>query len=58
MHFELLADCGLHSNSKAIGNSSVIESKSKFNSLTIIDHEKEKKTDIAGMHLLSLGSVS
>lgn len=40
-------DCGLHSNSKAIGNSSVIESKSKFNSLTIIDHEKEKKTDIA-----------
>ncbi|XP_010453201.1 PREDICTED: protein EMBRYONIC FLOWER 1-like isoform X2 [Camelina sativa] len=41
-------DCGLHSNSRTIGNSSVIPSKSKLNSLTIIDQEKERKTDIAG----------
>ncbi|EFH47738.1 predicted protein [Arabidopsis lyrata subsp. lyrata] len=41
-------DCGLHSNSRTIGNSSVIPSRSKLNSLTIIDHEKEKKIDIAG----------
>ncbi|EOA19844.1 hypothetical protein CARUB_v10000092mg [Capsella rubella] len=41
-------DCGLHSNSRTIGNSSVIPSTSKLNSLTILDQEKEKKTDIAG----------
>ncbi|KAL1202225.1 Protein EMBRYONIC FLOWER 1 [Cardamine amara subsp. amara] len=47
-------DCGMHSNSRTIteqkldGSSSVIPSKSKLNLLTIIDQEKERKTDTAG----------
>lgn len=54
----LLSDCGQHSNSRTVsekkidGSSSVIPSKSKLKSLTIIDQEKERKTDIAGMHHL------
>lgn len=51
MHVSLFPDCGLHSNSRTIGNSSVIPSTNKLNSLAIIDHEKERKTNIAGMHL-------
>ncbi|KAH0895601.1 hypothetical protein HID58_045169, partial [Brassica napus] len=46
-------DCGLHPNSKSLsgkkqldGNSSVILSQSKLNSLTIIDQEKERRTGI------------
>ncbi|KAG5408333.1 hypothetical protein IGI04_004652 [Brassica rapa subsp. trilocularis] len=46
-------DCGLHRNSKSLsgkkqldGNSSVILSQSKLNSLTIIDQEKERRTGI------------
>ncbi|VVB14133.1 unnamed protein product [Arabis nemorensis] len=48
------SDCGLHSNTKTIGeknldgNSLVIPSKSTLNLLTVIDHEKEQKTHVAG----------
>ncbi|CAH8319738.1 unnamed protein product [Eruca vesicaria subsp. sativa] len=47
-------DCGLHPNSSSIsgkkldGNSLAILSQSNLNSLTVIDQEKERRTDIAG----------
>lgn len=64
MHVSGFLDCGLHPNSKSLsgkkqldGNSSVILSQSKLNSLTIIDQEKERRTGIEGIHILVLVSI-